>query len=434
MGKHMLKKFLLLILIFALCPPALSAAQRPIIDIASPTIRKLPVALPAFAPQNGQAPSPALARGAELLGQDLVFTGLFDIIDPASYLGGAQEEVNPRQWARIGAELLVDCRYQAEGSVLTLECRLYDILEARQLVGKRYSGLEEDLPAMMHRFADEIMLAVTGEKSVFSTLIAFVHSEGNNKNIWFMDFNGANPRPFTQKEGLTLYPAWEPAGSLLAYSQFVNRHPAVFIHSLEGGSGRMIINTSGVSITPAFRAGGQIAASLSYGNGPTNIFLSDLTGRIIKNLSGGLNIDVAPSFSPDGGQMAFVSDRGGTPQIYILDLAGGQARRLTFGYSYCAAPDWSPKGDLIAFQARAEDGFRIATIKPDGSGLQVLNTPGGEDPSFSPDGRLIAYSSRVDGAYQIYVVTASGQIIGRISNLSGDNSDPAWSPRGLGGK
>ncbi|MDR1396324.1 MAG: Tol-Pal system beta propeller repeat protein TolB [Desulfarculales bacterium] len=430
----MLKKFLLLILSLALCPPALSAAERPIIDIASPTIRKLPVALPAFAPQSEQTSSPALEQGRELLSQDLLFTGLFDIIDPASYLGTAEEEVNPRQWSRVGAELLITCRYQREGSVLTLECRLYDILEARQLVGKRYSGQEEDLPAMMHRFADEIMLAVTGERSVFSTLIAFVHSEGNNKNIWLMDFNGANPRPFTQKEGLTLYPAWDPAGSLLAYSQFVNRHPAVFVHSLAGGGGRMIINSSGMSITPAFRPGGQIAASLSYGNGPTNIFLSDLTGQIVKNLSNGLNIDVTPSFSPDGGQMAFVSDRGGAPQIYILDLNSGQTRRLTFGYNYCAAPDWSPKGDLIAFQARTENGFRIATVKPDGSGLQVLDTPGGEDPSFSPDGRLIAYSSRTTGAYQIYVVTASGQMIGQISNLSGDNSDPAWSPRGLGGK
>jgi TolB protein len=432
----MLKKFLFILVLAALGPlTAYAEPARPIIDIASPVIRKMPVALPEFLPQPGSAPNQAIARGNDILARDLLFTGLFDIIDPASFLGRSEEEFNPRQWVRIGAELYIDCRYNLQGTALTVECRLYDVLEGRQLAGRRYSGAPEDLTDMMHRFADEIMLAVTGEKSVFSTRIAFVHSEGNNKNIWLMDFNGDNPRPFTQQPGLSLYPAWSPDGAFLAYSQFVNRHPAVFIHSLTGGGGRMIINTSGVSITPAFRKGGQLAASLSYGQGPTNIFLSDLTGKLIKNLSNGLNIDVTPSFAPDGSQMAFVSDRGGAPQIYILDVNSGQVRRLTFGYNYCAAPDWSPKGDLIAFQVRTDNGFRIATVKPDGSDLQVLDSsPGGEDPSFSPDGRLIAYSSRINGAYQVYVIALSGQPIGQITNLSGDNSDPAWSPPGVAGK
>jgi TolB protein len=404
---------------------------RPIIDIASPTIRKMPVALPEFSPQQGYRPDSTMAKGNEILARDLFFTGLFDIIDPASFLGDSGESFNPRLWSRVGAELYINCQYKLQGTSLTMDCRLYDVLEGRQLAGRRYSGEPEDLADMMHRFADEIMLAVSGEKSVFSTRIAFVHSEGNNKNIWLMDFNGDNPRPFTQQPGLSLYPAWAPDGKMLAYAQFVDRHPAIFIHSLAGGSGRMIIRTSGVSITPTFRAGGQLAASLSYGQGATNIFLSDHTGRLIKNLSNGLNIDVTPSFSPDGSQMAFVSDRGGAPQIYILDVNSGQARRLTFGYSYCAAPDWSPKGDLIAFQVRTDNGFRIATIRPDGSDLQILEaSSGGEDPSFSPDGRLIAYSSRVSGRYQIYVIAASGQLIGQITNLSGDNSDPAWSPHG----
>jgi TolB protein len=220
---------------------------------------------------------------------------------------------------------------------------------------------------------------------------------------------------------------------MLSYSSFVNRHPAVFVHALSGGGGRMILNRPGVNITPALRGHGEVAAALSFA-GATNIYLSDLTGNVTKNLSNGFNIDVAPSFSPDGSQMAFVSDRGGAPQIYILDVSGGEIRRLTYGYRYCAAPDWSPKGDRIAFQAMTDNGFQIASIKPDGSDMQIMTSAGGEDPSYSPDGRLIAYSSRRSGRYQIYVVTASGQNIGQITNLSGDNSDPAWSPRGLAGK
>jgi TolB protein len=59
---------------------------------------------------------------------------------------------------------------------------------------------------------------------------------------------------------------------------------------------------------------------------------------------------------------------------------------------------------------------------------------GGEDPSWSPDGRLIAYASRTTGRYQIYVMTAAGQPVRRLTDMAGENTDPAWSPRGVVGK
>ncbi len=428
----MKKLFTLTALLLCLGATAQAADARVYIDISNPAVRRMPIAVPQFTPASGGAQSPGAAKGTDILIKNLNFTGLFEVLNQAGYLGGAGDEFNPRQWSRIGAELLASCNYRVQGDRLTMECRLFDVLDGKQLVGRQYDGTMADLPAMMNRFADEIMLAITGERSVFSTLIAFTHAEGGNKNVWLMDFDGGNPRAFTQKQSLTLYPAWSADGSLLTYSSFVNRHPAVFVHATSGGNGRMIINQSGVNITPTFRNNGQVAASLSFA-GPTNIYLTDAGGQIIKNLTNGLNIDVNPTFSPDGKYMAFVSDRGGAPQVYILNMDSGEIRRLTYGHKYCAAPNWSPKGDRIVFQANTGGGFQIATIKPDGSDLQVLTTGGGEDPSFSPDGRLIAYASRRSGTYQIYVITASGQEIGRITNLSGDNSDPSWSPRGLAG-
>ncbi len=410
------------------------ATARVYIDITKPSSRKIPLALPDY----GLLPSGGAAelgtQGRQVLAGDLTYTGLFDILDPKTYLGPAQGEVNPRQWKRIGADLLITGSYESTASTLSVEMRLYDVTEGKLVVGRRYDGLPSDMPAIMHRFADEVMEALTGEKSVFSTQIAFTHSVGGIKEIWLMNFDGSGARQLTHRGDICLFPAWSPDGRLLAYSCYVNRRPAIILHALAGGGGQVIVNKPGVNLTPAFRGNGQLAVATSH-TGKTNIFLSDQVGNLGANLTDGWGIDVAPSFSPNGKQMAFCSDRAGQPQIYIRDVDGGAVRRITYGHKYAAAPSWSPRGDRIAFQVEVGGVFQVATIRPDGSDQQILTSGygGGEEPSWSPDGRLIAYASRATGRYQIYVMTANGQPIKRLSELPGENGNPAWSPRGVVG-
>lgn len=415
-----------------------SAWARVYIDVTQPFSRRLPLAIPEFLPLAGAAQDPVGAEGSALLSKALSFTGLFDILDPRSFIGTPQPgKVNYAMWSKVGAELMITCSYQTSADTLTMECRLYDVAERRLMTGRRYDGVRGDLPMMMYRFADEVMLAITGERSVFSTQIAFVGArqgdKGAIKEIYLMSFDGASLKKITSRGDITLYPAWSSDGKLLAYTSYLKRRPSVFVQAMAGGSGKLVINKPGVNLTPVFKPGtSNLAVSMSH-TGRTNIFLVDLAGQILKHLTNGWGIDVAPSFSPDGKQLAYMSDRGGSPQIYVMDLASGQQKRLTFGYKYCAAPDWSPRGDRIAFQAEIDGIFQICTIKPDGSGAQVLTGGYGakEDPSWSPDGRLIAYAGRQTGRYQIYVMTSNGQPIKRLTSLAGEQTDPAWSPRGV---
>lgn len=411
-------------------PPVCQA--RVYIDITKPGSRKLPLAIPQFAPEAAGGSQSMGGEGNQVLSGDLNYTGLFDILDPKTYLSDSAGAVNPRMWRRIGADLLITGSYTLTGSSLSMECKLYDVTDGKLLVGRRYDGVPSDLTSMMHRFADEVMEAITGQRSVFSTQIAFVHADGGKKEIWLMNFDGSHPHQFTNRGDLTLYPAWSPDGRLMAYTTYVNRRPAIAIHALAGGSGQVILNKPGVNLTPVFRNDGQMAVALSY-TGKTNIYLADQAGNIGQNLTDGWGIEVAPTFSPDGREMAFVSDRGGNPQIYVRDMGSGQIRRITYGSKYAAAPDWSPRGDRIAFQVMVDGVFQVATVRPDGSDQQILTGGhgGGEDPSWSPDGRLIAYASRGTGRYQIYVMSANGQPLRRITELPGDNTDPSWSPRGV---
>ncbi|MCF8035148.1 MAG: Tol-Pal system beta propeller repeat protein TolB [Desulfarculaceae bacterium] len=425
----------LLIILLSILALAAPATARVYIDITQPFSKKLPLALTEFQNLPGATPDAIGAKGTGMLKRYLGYTGLFDFMDPKSFLGPPKlSGVDYRRWSRIGAELLVSGGYKLEGGIFTLELKLYDITEGKLLVGRRYDGRTKDLGAMLARFSDDVMLALTGERSIYSTMIAFVGKRERVKEIYLMRFDGSGVRQFSHKGDISLYPAWSPDGAMVAYSSYVNRRPAIVVHALAGGSGKVVLNKPGVNLTPAFRPGhsGQFAAALSY-TGKNNIFLADLSGKIIKRLTTGWGIEVGPSFSPDGKRMAYVSDRGGNPQIYILDLDTGANRRITFGHKYAANPSWSPRGDRIAYQAQVKGAFQVATIRPDGSDMRVLTSGwgGGEDPTWSPDGRLIAYTSRGTGRYQIYLMTAGGEFITRLTNLKGDQTDPAWSPRGI---
>lgn len=418
-----------------LCCAGLAQA-RVYIDITKPVSRRLPLALPEFQPMDGAAVSPVGAEGRSMLSANLTYTGLFEMLNPKSFLGKPNPAaVQYRRWSRIGAELLITVVYQVQGDNLTMECRLHDVTDAKQLVGRRYDGRPADVKDMMMRFADAIMQTLTGEASVFGTAIAFVAArqgpKGVAKEIAVMNFDGTGARLVTSRKDLCLYPAWSPDGKLLAYTTYRNRRPVIFIQALAGGSGRLTVNYPGVNLTPAFKPGGGLAVAMSH-TGKTNIFLTDLSGKIIKQLTNGWGIEVHPSFSPDGSKMVFVSDRGGNPQVYMLNLTSGRVKRLTYGYKYAAGPEWSPRGDMIAFQLQVNGVFQIATIRPDGGGLKILThgLSSSEGPTWSPDGRLIAYAGRKTGRYQIYLITASGELIKRLTNLPGNNTDPAWSPRG----
>ena len=91
----------------------------------------------------------------------------------------------------------------------------------------------------------------------------------------------------------------------------------------------------------------------------------------------------------------------------------------------------SPDGRTIAFMTI--DG-RVATIRRDGSGLQILTTDtansGGDAQdavSWSPDGTQIAYAAHDD----IYVMDADGSNTLRLTDDPGGEFYPAWSSHGV---
>ena len=422
--------FLLLSIFF----PAATFAAR--IEISAPGEQTIPLALTRLLPL-GVGAQPAVAREfQQVLEGDLDLSGLFDLVDPASFLGDADRlglrrtEIDFYQWRMLGAEALIKGGYQVSGGRVTIELRLYDVITQRLLTGRRYSGKVTDVRKIAHTFADQILKSLTGEKGPFSTKIAYISKRTGNKELYLMDVDGHRPARLTDHRSIVLNPDFSPTRKELIYTSYRNDNPDLFRKEVYTG------RESRVSLKPGLNIGGryspdgrEIALTLSKDKN-SEIYLLGTDGTIHKRLTNHYGIDVDPSWSPRGDKIAFVSDRRGNPNIFIVDIRTLDVTRLTYEGKYNATPAWSPKGNRIAF-ARLEQGlFNIFTIRPDGTGERQLTFgPGSkEHPRWSPDGRFLVYSlDQRDVGKSIWVMRADGTGARQITPVGENDSHPAWS-------
>ncbi|HBD08918.1 MAG TPA: Tol-Pal system beta propeller repeat protein TolB [Syntrophobacteraceae bacterium] len=413
-----------------------TAAERVYIDITQPFFKRIPVAIPDLKMLGGGEGQ--VAREASgTLAKDLELSGLFRPLDPSGVLedpqkmGLTEADINFPSWRRAGADYLARGGYEVAGSRIKLQMRFFDSVTGRLVVGKVYEGDVRDWPAMMHRFADEILMALTGEAGVFGTKIAFVQSTGKNKEIFVADFDGSHVVQVTHDNSIDLSPAWSPDGTRIAYTSYREKFPKIFVSSLADGGSRVLCGYPGLNSTPAWRpGGGELAVTLSTEGNP-DIFLVSSSGAIVRKLVGGPGNDTSPSWSPDGHKLAYVSDETGNPQIYVLDLGSGQKRRVSFNGNYNTSPSWSPKGDLIAYCGTSGGRYDIFVVRADGGGARALTSgPGSNvDPRWSPDGRMLVFGSTRDGSSAIWIMSANGEGARRLTKSSGEQQLPSWSPR-----
>ena len=418
-----------------ICVPGLAAAEQPYIEINSPSMRQIPLAVPDFVSLEQQGTSEAVRNGAETLKQALDYSGLFKFIPKENYVdslskGVAAEDINFKNWTVAGAELLITSGVRMRAQEVDLEMRLFDTTSERLIIGKRYKPAPDQVRQAIMRFAAEVISALTGQKSVFNSKVAFVSTTSGHKEIYVCDFDGANPHQVTTASVIALSPAWSPDGKYMAYTAYKYGGPHLFIVNLDKKQG-VRVAYPGLNINPAWRPGTfELAATLSK-TGDQEIYTLTGDGKVIKRLTDNWGIDVSPSWSPDGKKLAFVSDRSGTPQVYVMNVETGAVRRLTFSGRYNAEPSWSPSGQTIAYAGQEGGRFNIYTIPAEGGHPVQLTKGAGNNnsPTWSPDGSLIAFSSTREGRSRIYVMTSRGQKQRRLVAMPGEQTQPSWSPQ-----
>jgi TolB protein len=398
------------------------------LEIPEPGGAGLPIAISPLASLDSRQGRKLGEEFAQVVARDLDISGYFRVLDQAVYIEGpigfTLEEVNFGSWSVIGTLALVKGAVSVNQDSLTVEARLFDVAQRKQLGGRRYRGSVHDLRRMAHRFADQVLYYLTGEQGPFDSKIAFVSTkDGKTKEVYVTDLTGNPTTQITKNRTINLFPAWGPGARSLLFSSYKVGGPYTHrLDLLDHRESRLIaVNGFGGEWSPD---GSAIAISLEQG-GNSDLFLLSPGGQIRQRLTDHPNIDVSPSWSPDGREIAFCSDRNGSPQIYVVNINSGRLRRVTFSGGYNTSPAWSPKGDQLAYAGRAGRGFAVFTIPANGGEPRQLAA--GEDPSWSPDGRYLVFSATRWGKAHLFVMTRDGRNIKQLTGGAGDDTSPMWS-------
>ncbi|MET0401929.1 MAG: DPP IV N-terminal domain-containing protein [Cystobacter sp.] len=402
------------VLLLSLVLPLAALAQAPVIQISGATFRPLPLALSAPVTQGPEVKS-ATAPVDDALMFDLRASGLFQVLDRASFLADAKEgmsagTINFARWADVGAESLVKYSLVREGGELKAEARVFNVGNGREEFKTAQSAPSAQPALLAHKLADAIYRFYTREPSPFLTSITYVRKSGANKDVWVADWDGRNGKQMTQG-GINVLPAFGPEG-LLGYTSYQQGKPDLYVHKPGGDTVRLKTNEGQMATGIAFSPDGKrVAYALADGES-AQIWVAAVNGEGSRQLTDTrFGINTSPAWSPDGKRIAFVSNRGGSPQVYLMNADGSGVRRLTFQGNYNQTPSWSPRGDLIAFTARDErNAFDLFTIHVDTGKVTRLtqDQSNNEEPSFSPNGRLVLFTSTRNGPSQLFVMTSEG--------------------------
>jgi TolB protein len=373
---------------------------------------------------------------ARVLSRDLELSGYFRLIDPKTFVEGAgvaPEAIDYVGWSAIGTQELVKGTIETTGDTVTVEVRLFDVAERRDVAeaGRRFEASRSELPRLAHRYADQLLEVLTGERGPFESKIALISTrEGPLKDVYVYTFDMLAPAKLTSERSITLSPNWQPDHRGVLFTSYRDHQPRLFEIDLARRAVVQFSSGDRVYLGGAWSPDGTQVLASREDAGNSDIELLDRYGAVVRRLTDHWGIDVSPSWSPDGRRFAFCSSRSGSPQIYTMGISDSEPHRISGTGNYNTSPAWSPKGDRIAWATRSGNTFQIVVANVDGAGARTLTGAGtNEDPSWAPDGRYLVFSSSRNGRRSLWIADRDGRTQKQLTTGNGDDTQPSWSSR-----
>jgi len=408
-------------------------------------MEKVRLAVPDFKPSTADAKNADLLKVFnDTLWNDLDNAGIFDMVSKSFYplaVPGAPTDVQFAAWSAppLNAAMLAFGNLGVTGGSVTVQGWLYDVKNtvSPQVLGKQYqdSATTDAARLIAHKFADEIIFRLGGGiPGVAESQIYFVSSRTGHKEIWVMDYDGANQRQITHLNSISLSPRISPDGSRLAFSSITKSGWEILMYSMDLNRLVTFPKFGGTNLSPAWSSDGTKLAFSSSRSGDPEIYTTDQSGGNLKRITSFKGPDLSPVWNrKTNAQIAWVSGRTGLPQIYTMEADGTNLQRLT-DQGYAVSPAWSPNGQFLVFAwtrhygpgaPGASDIYLMDVASK--QWVQLTHDGGRNDfPSWAPDGRHIVFQSSRSGGEQIWEMLADGSNPKQLTS-TGSNTQPNWS-------
>ena len=384
-----------------------------------------------------------------LLRTDFSFYKSFFEVVPQG--GGRKTWGSPRYdlWRKKNVSLITKVIFKKRQS-LQFHIKSYSVAQKDDIFEKQGTLTKSNVRIEGHSIAHDIYVRMTGKRqSIFKSKILFVSDRVGRqrknpvKELYIMDFDGANKRRLTYHQGLVISPAISPDGTKVLYSLIKKRNRRqgkrnvnLYLLDIKTKKTVKISSRRGLNTGAVFMPDDKnLILTLSH-VGNAEIYVMNLKSRSLKRLTFHYTPDVDPSVNKRGDKMVFLSGRPGMPMIYTADTHGLEknVKRISFVGKFNATPRFSPNSQEIAFSSWLDGRFDIFRINTDGTGLYRLTKDFGsnEDPTWSNDGEFIAFTSqrvlsRQKALHNIYVMERDGEIVGSITHNFGNSTSPRWS-------
>ena len=411
------------------------------------------IAVADFKPLGADPQSAALRQIFDTtLFADLTTAGPFDVVSKSLMppgTPGAPSEVQLANYATApaNASFVVFGSLGVSNGKLVTNGFVFDTknLQYPQVLAKQYSEdpTEDAARQTAHRFADEIILRLGGgTPGIAESKIYYVRILGKDaKEIWMMDYDGADQHAITHLGTISMGPRVSPDNSRIAFESLGKYGFQLKMYSLLLNRYLNFPTGATSAESPTWSPDGNQLAYAAAPSGDFQIWRADANGALASRITSFPGGNVQPTYNPKtGAQIGFISGRTGLPQLYIMNTDGSSVQRLTDG-GYASSPSWSPSGQFITFAWQRKYGLGapggrdiyVIQVAPNADGsykIVQLTHDGGpcDSPSWSPDGRHIVYANSADGKAdhtRIWTMLADGT---QQHPLTGPGADmPNWS-------
>lgn len=212
----------------------------------------------------------------------------------------------------------------------------------------------------------------------------------------------------------------------------------VWVMDWDGSNQHPITHYNGLTIQPALSADGSKLAFVSYARRTPGIVVFSVDPlRDLHFYNQMASVNSSPAFTPDGKQIMYSSSAGGRCcRLFLANLDGTNFRPITHSTFIDTEPKINPKtGATVVFVSGRSGPQQIYKMNIDGGDIERLSDGTGEasNPAWQPDGEIIAFSwtrGFAAGKFNIFTMDVASKRYNQLTHDEGRNENPSWAPDG----